>query len=296
MPAGRGHGDDGMPTAQLSMTPTSSTPPVGASMAGAAMPGAPMASVAQLPVAPVQLSIEGLVSGYGSTPVLHELNMAVLDGRVTVVLGANGVGKTTLLRAIGGLIGAWKGSIGIDGRPVHHLGPEARVRLGIGTVPEPPAIFRNLTVSDNLSVGALSLKTGRRRESELRKAVLDKFPLLARRASQIAGSLSGGEQRMLAIARALMGEPRLLLVDEASMGLSPAMVDYVLAMLKDLRDGGLTVLMAEQDLAALEIADRAYVLERGRVVREAEGEALSTLREEASRVYLGAATSEGRQQ
>jgi branched-chain amino acid transport system ATP-binding protein len=234
------------------------------------------------------LDVEAVVSGYGSTPVLHELSLEARRGHITVVLGANGVGKTTTLRTVAGTLPTWRGTITFDGRAVDPLGAETRVRLGIGTVPEAPGVFRNLSVADNLAIGALSTGAGRRQAAARRDEVLDTFSILAKRSRQIAGSLSGGEQRMLAIARALMGQPRLLLVDEASMGLAPSMVSEVLAMLKHLRDGGLSVCMVEQDLSALEIADRAYVVAQGQVVQRAEVDELGTLRGEAARLYLGA--------
>jgi branched-chain amino acid transport system ATP-binding protein len=234
------------------------------------------------------LDLDRVASGYGATPVLHEVSFEVRRGDITVVLGANGVGKTTMLRTVAGMLATWRGSITLEGRPIERLSPEARVRLGIGTVPEPPAVFRNLTVADNLAVGALAMGGGRRQATERRSKALDTFAVLAKRANQLAGSLSGGEQRMLAIARALVGEPRLLLVDEASMGLAPTMVSEVLHMLAELRSSGMTVCMVEQDLSALEIADRAYVVAQGRVVHRAETDQLATLRDEAARLYLGA--------
>jgi branched-chain amino acid transport system ATP-binding protein len=235
------------------------------------------------------LDVDEVISGYGSSPVLHGLSLEARRGHITVVLGANGVGKTTALRTVAGTVRTWRGTITFDGRAVHALGPEARVRLGIGTVPEAPGIFRNLSVADNLAIGALSTGIRRRQVMARSDELLDTFSVLAKRARQIAGSLSGGEQRMLAIARALMGQPRLLLVDEASMGLAPTMVSEVLGMLKHLRDGGLSVCMVEQDLSALEIADRAYVVAQGQVVQRAETEDLDALRDEAAHLYLGSA-------
>lgn len=235
------------------------------------------------------LDVDSVISGYGSSPVLHGLSLEARRGHITVVLGANGVGKTTALRTVAGTVPTWQGTIVFDGRAVHGLGPEARVRLGIGTVPEAPGVFRNLSVADNLAIGALSTGVRRRLAAALRDEVFDTFSVLAKRAHQIAGSLSGGEQRMLAIARALMGRPRLLLVDEASMGLAPSMVREVLGMLRGLRDNGLSVCMVEQDLSALEIADRAYVVAQGQVVQRAETGDLERLRDEAARLYLGAA-------
>jgi ABC-type branched-subunit amino acid transport system ATPase component len=240
------------------------------------------------------LTVDRVVAGYGSAPVLHGLSLAANAGEITVVLGANGVGKTTMLRTVSGLLFPWKGTVSFSGHILNRLHAEARVRLGIGMVPEPPAVFRNLSVRDNLRVGALPLGRARQAAEGRLEATLSEFPLLARRLRQLAGSLSGGEQRMLALARALMAEPRLLLVDEPSMGLSPTMVDEVLALLRGLRERGLSVCMVEQHAAALDIADRAYVLEQGRVVHTTGGAGMDELRDQAARLYLGATRRHGR--
>jgi branched-chain amino acid transport system ATP-binding protein len=234
------------------------------------------------------LTLDALVTGYGSVPVLHGVGLAVPDRAIAVILGANGVGKTTTLRAVSGLLPAWRGRVAFAGHGLQHIPAEQRVRLGIGTVPAAPAVFRDLTVLDNLRVGAI---TDRRRAHTAARIeeVLDVFPALRSRAKQLAGSLSGGEQRMLAIARALMSRPRLLLVDEASMGLSPVMVLNVLGLLDSLRSSGLAICMVEQNVAALDVADRAYLMEQGRVVHAAVGSDVASLRDEAARVYLGAA-------
>jgi branched-chain amino acid transport system ATP-binding protein len=247
------------------------------------MPSAP-------PVAPpaALLDIDRLITGYGSAPVLHEVNLSAARGDITVILGANGVGKTTCLRTVAGLLPVWKGSITFDGRTLHRMRADERVRQGIGLVPEPPAVFRDLSVLDNLRVGAMPLGRSRRRVQARVDAVLDGFPKLRQRSRQIAGSLSGGEQRMLAVARALAAEPRLLLVDEASMGLSPTMVSEVLGMLNGLREYGLSLCIVEQNVAALDIADRVYVMEKGRVAHTAASGDIDALRAAAAQVYLGA--------
>lgn len=237
-------------------------------------------------VAPADLlHLEQLVTGYGSVPVLHGVEIAVRPGEIAVVLGANGVGKTTTIRAVAGLLPTWRGTVRLGGRDLGRLSAEQRVRLGIGTVPAAPAVFRDLSVLDNLRVGGFAARRPRRDGGVA--DVLAYFPALKDRTRQLAGSLSGGEQRMLAIARALMGEPRLLLVDEASMGLSPRMVTTVLELLHGLRSHGLAVCMVEQNVAALDVADRAYLMEQGRVVHATSGRDVHRIRDEAERVYLG---------
>lgn len=234
------------------------------------------------------LRLADVRAGYGSALVLSGLTLEVEEGEIAVVLGANGVGKTTALRTIGGLLRPWTGAITFEGRRIERMSPDRVVRLGIGTVPPPPGIFRDLTVADNLRIGGFALGRDRPAAARRIEEILSAFPLLRDRAGQTAGSLSGGEQRQLALARALMGRPRLLLVDEVSIGLSPLMVSMVFGMLRRVREDGVTVLMAEQNVSALDHADRAYVLEKGRVVREDRGTSLAWTRAEAARTYLGA--------
>jgi branched-chain amino acid transport system ATP-binding protein len=236
------------------------------------------------------LRLERVIAGYGSAAVLHGVDLEVADGEVAVILGSNGVGKTTTLRTASGLVRAWKGEISFEGRRLDGLSPENIVRLGVGLVPEPPAIFRDLTVLDNLRVGAYGIGRDRRLLAERIDDVVATFPVIADRGSQLAGRLSGGEQRMLALGRALMAAPRLLLVDEVSMGLSPQMVSTVFRLIGSLRARGITICMVEQNVSALEIADRAYVMEKGRVVHAASGAEIGRTREEAARAYLGRAT------
>jgi branched-chain amino acid transport system ATP-binding protein len=233
------------------------------------------------------LELRDVRAGYGSAEVLHGVSVEANEGEVVVILGANGVGKTTMLRCISGLLRAWSGGIVFDGKTVDRMSAEKIVRLGLGMVPGPPGIFRDMTVTDNLRIGSFALAKGRDPEQRLER-IFQTFPILNQRRTQTAGSLSGGEQRMLAIARALMSEPRLLLVDEPSMGLSPVMVSNVLRLLNEVRkEGGVTILMAEQNVGALDIADRAYVIEKGRVAREDSGAALEQTRADLARAYLG---------
>lgn len=232
------------------------------------------------------LELTDVRAGYGSAEVLHSVSVTVDEGEVAVILGANGVGKTTMLRCVAGLLRPWSGRIAFNGKVVDRMNAEKIVRLGLGMVPGPPGIFRDMTVIDNLRVGSFALAKGKNSNARL-ELVLQTFPILNQRRTQRAGSLSGGEQRMLAIARSLMSEPTLLLVDEPSMGLSPAMVSNVLRLLDEVRRGGVTILMAEQNVGALDIADRAYVIEKGRVAREDRGAALQQTRADLARAYLG---------
>ena len=233
------------------------------------------------------LELSDIRAGYGSAEVLHGISVTVDEGEVAVILGANGVGKTTMLRTIAGLLRPWSGRITFGGKVVDRMGAEKIVRLGLGMVPGPPGIFRDMTVTDNLRVGSFALAKGKKADTQLER-ILQTFPILNQRRTQTAGSLSGGEQRMLAIARSLMSEPTLLLVDEPSMGLSPVMVSNVLRLLNEVRkEGGVTILMAEQNVGALDIADKAYVIEKGRVAREDRGAALQQTRADLASAYLG---------
>ena len=233
------------------------------------------------------LTLDGVVAGYGSASVLHGVSIDVPEGETAVILGPNGAGKTTTLRTITGLLRAWRGAVRLDGLDISRLRPGRIVQMGVGLVPAAPGVFRDLSVVDNLRVGGFALAAGKRRVASRLAWVLDAFPMLARREGQRAGTLSGGEQRVLAIARALMGEPRLLLVDEASMGLSPHLVSTIFEMLDGVRAGGLTMCMVEQSPAALDFADRAYILTKGEVVDTAVGADLVGVRERAASAYLG---------
>ena len=234
------------------------------------------------------LMLDEVVGGYGSARVLNGVTLQVGVGEVAVILGANGVGKTTTLRSISGLRRIWSGQITFDDKRIGRIGPEKLVRMGIATVPEAPGVFRDMSVVNNLRVGGFALVGGARALSERIDWAVASFPILGRRKDQIAGSLSGGEQRMLAVARAMIARPRLLLVDEASMGLAPTMVASVFAVLAKLRrEEGVAVCIVEQNVSALDVADRAYVMEKGRIVHHAAGEAIARARSQAVRAYLG---------
>jgi branched-chain amino acid transport system ATP-binding protein len=231
------------------------------------------------------LSVEGLRSGYGRIEALHGVSIDVAAGEIVSLLGANGAGKTTLLRAISGVQPISGGRIRFEGRELDGLPAHRRVALGIAQVPEGRQVFAPLSVEDNLKLGAWT-----RRDASLAAELAmmyELFPLLAARRYASAGMLSGGEQQMLAISRALMAKPRLLLLDEPSMGLAPMLVEQILDTVRRLKQSGLTVLLVEQNArAALAIADRAYVVETGRIV--ASGSATELLADErVQAAYLG---------
>ncbi len=231
------------------------------------------------------LSVRGLSAGYGSVSVLRQVDLTVRDGEIVVLLGANGAGKTTLLRAVSGSI-ASRGEIELDGRSVTGRRTDVRARLGIAQVPQGRGTFVEMTVEENLRIGAYA-----RSDREVTADVdrwLSFFPRLGERRNQVAGSMSGGEQQMLAIARALMSRPRLLLLDEPSLGLAPVITQSLFAQLTRLNtESGLSMLVVEQAAhLALGIASRAYTLSSGVMSRSMETSELSDP-EELRRVYLG---------
>ncbi len=215
------------------------------------------------------LSVENVTSSYGRVEALHGISLHVDDGEIVTLLGANGAGKTTLLHVISGIQPITSGSIRFQGTPFERLAAHVRVALGISQVPEGRQIFAPLSVADNLRLGAWSRTDDDEDIATDLARVCTLFPALKALSEMPAGALSGGQQQMLAIGRALMAGPRLLLLDEPSMGLAPNLVDQVLAAIRALKDDGLTILLVEQNArAALAIADRAYVLETGRVTLE----------------------------
>ncbi len=233
------------------------------------------------------LEVTGLTAGYGAAPVLHDIDLTVEKGQIVAVMGANGAGKTTLLRTLSGLLRPTAGRIVVDGTDLRATKVEQMVRLGIAHVPEGRGTFPGLTVAENLRLGAYG-----RRDAEVLRADLDgwygTFPRLAERKEQPAGSLSGGEQQMLAIARALLSRPALLLLDEPSLGLAPAVTREVFAVLARVREQqGTGMLLVEQNATlALELADTAYVLEAGRVVLSGPAAEVRT-DDSVRRAYLG---------
>ncbi len=211
------------------------------------------------------LRLEGVKTRYGRIEVLHGLDLEVSAGEIVTVVGANGAGKTTLLRCLSGLQPLTAGRISFDGRDLAAVPAHRRVALGLAQSPEGRQIFTNLTVGENLRLGAFHFSD--RRVGEDRDRVFALFPVLKEKRALPAGSLSGGQQQMLAIGRALMSRPRCLLLDEPSMGLAPLLVKQVLGVVQELKRRGITVLLVEQNaMAALAIADRGYVMETGRIV------------------------------
>jgi branched-chain amino acid transport system ATP-binding protein len=222
----------------------------------------------------MRLRVEALEAGYGKAQVLFGVDLEVVENELVALLGANGAGKTTLLRAISGLVRPWSGRVLLEGQDLRGLSPAKRARMGLGHVPEGRQLFPLMTVEENLRLGAAFLAPGREREGYER--VYGLFPRLAERRRQLAGTLSGGEQQMLAIGRALMGFPKILLVDEPSLGLSPRLAEEVLLALEAVAKEGVGVLLVEQNVAlTLDVAERGYVLEQGKVVLQGPASALA---------------------
>ena len=210
------------------------------------------------------LEIRGLRGGYGQVEVLRGVDLTVQDGETVALLGSNGAGKSTLNNVVCGIYPSWAGTIFFDGQNLSRVHYREVVKAGLIQVPEGRKVFPNLTVLENLELG--SFTRARERRADNLDKVFGIFPRLKERVTQLAGTMSGGEQQMLAIGRGLMAEPRLLILDEPSLGLSPLLVEEMFALIRQLRDGGLAVLLVEQNVGqSLEIADRAYVLENGSI-------------------------------
>ena len=232
------------------------------------------------------LEVRGVVVDYGKARALRGVDVSVEQGEVVALIGANGAGKTTLLRSISGLNRITAGEILFNGERIDHLPPHEIVKRGIGHVPEGRIVFGPMTVEDNLKMGAYLRKDKAGVRADL-EAMYKLFPVLKERGRQLAESLSGGEQQMLAVARALMGKPKLLLMDEPSMGLSPIMVEMVGRIITDIRVAGLGVLLVEQNATmALALSDRAYVMEVGSIVLEGPAKDVATS-ELVRTAYLG---------
>lgn len=233
------------------------------------------------------LELRAVCAGYGRTEVLHEVDLSVGEGEILTIIGANGAGKSTLLKAISGVVRISSGTITFANERIDRLGMESVVARGLVQIPEGRQLFGPLTVEDNLVLGGYS----RRRRSRSTKARLEQvftlFPRLNERLHQPAGTLSGGEQQMLAVARALMAEPRLLLLDEPSMGLAPILVREIFTRLRRLNEEGLTMVLVEQDARiALSLAHRGLVMERGRIVLAETAQALLN-NPEVRAIYFG---------
>ncbi|MDH3472786.1 MAG: ABC transporter ATP-binding protein [Rhodospirillales bacterium] len=218
------------------------------------------------------LEVSGLQVDYGAIRAVHDVSLNLAEGELVTLLGANGAGKSSTLMCIAGALPATAGTIRLEGADVTSARPEAMVRKGVATVPETRDVFPDLTVGENLQLGAYTRRKDAAGVAEDRARMFEMFPVLAERGGQPAGTLSGGEQQMLVIARAMMSRPRFLLLDEPSLGLAPTIVDQIFDMIATLKRSGLTILLVEQNASkALAVADRAYVMRLGKI--EAEGTA-----------------------
>ncbi|MDH4140918.1 MAG: ABC transporter ATP-binding protein [Coriobacteriia bacterium] len=237
------------------------------------------------------LRVDAIDAGYGHVGVLEQVSLEVRQGEVVTLIGSNGAGKSTLLKTISGLLKPTSGSIEFDGRDITGIAPEKAVGAGLAMVPEGRRLFGPMTVRENLELGAYALRRSRSYGSQLEEdldVVHDLFPVLAERSEQPAATLSGGEQQMLAMARALMSRPRLLLLDEPSLGLAPKVITEIFGVLARLQSRGVTILLVEQDASvALRHADRGYVLRTGRVALEGTAEELLA-NDDVRLIYLGA--------
>ena len=233
------------------------------------------------------LLIDAIDAGYSAVPVLHRVSVRVDEGQFVAIVGPNGAGKSTLFKTISGIVTPSSGSIRFDGIDLLKVSPALRAHVGIAHVPEGRQVFPSLTVLENLELGAYTA-AGRRNWKENFEKIVTWLPVLADRRKQMAGTLSGGEQQMLAIGRALASAPKLLMLDEPSMGLAPAIADFIFERLTDIRrQTGLTILLVEQRVVeALESADRGYVLEAGRVVLEGDNQRLRA-NDRVRQAYLG---------
>ena len=222
------------------------------------------------------LEVEGLCVNYGRIEAIRDISFGVPEGSVVTLIGANGAGKTTTMKTISGLRPVRDGRIVFEGKDITNVPAHERVELGITQSPEGRGVFPGMTVRENLEMGAYSRKDRKETAAKDFERVFGLFPRLEERASQVAGTMSGGEQQMLAIGRALMGHPKLLLLDEPSMGLAPKLIAQIFAIIREIHEQGTTILLVEQNAAqALKAADHAYILETGEIVREGEGSVLA---------------------
>jgi branched-chain amino acid transport system ATP-binding protein len=232
------------------------------------------------------LSVEALEAGYGEVQVLWGVSLKAGRGELTAIVGANGAGKTTTLRAIAGTLTPWRGRVTFEGKDVTRLTTHDKAARGFALVPEGRQLFSTMTVAENLELGAFSKRAGQK-FAQRRDEVFALFPRLAERQRQIAGTLSGGEQQMVAIARGLMSDPDILIIDELSLGLAPVVVYQLFQTLKKLKEGGLTILLVEQNVhLALAVSDYAYVVAEGRLFTEGAPQKLAAM-PEIRKAYLG---------
>jgi len=234
----------------------------------------------------VILALKDIETRYGQIYALRGISFEVKEGEIVALLGSNGAGKSTTLKTISSLVPASNGAVEFMGKDITYDHPHAIVEMGVIHVPEGRMIFKELTVRENLELGSFTLKDNVERQKRIER-VFEIFPVLKERHKQMGGFLSGGEQQMLAIGRALMTEPKVLMLDEPSMGLAPILVQIIMDIIKQINDGGTTVLLVEQNAkAALKLADRGYVLETGEVVMEGSADVLSK-DESIVKAYLG---------
>ncbi|MGH3117838.1 MAG: ABC transporter ATP-binding protein [Gaiellales bacterium] len=233
------------------------------------------------------LEVRDLRTGYGSLQVLQGISFDVNEGETAVLLGLNGAGKTTTVLTLAGLQKAWSGTVTFDGKDVTNVDPRKLVTDGIVLVPEGRHVFPLLTVAQNLRLGAWPYRRDRKATRDKVEQAVEYFPRLRERWTQLAGTLSGGEQQMLALARGLMARPKLLLIDEASLGLSPVLTETVFEVAKRINQDGTTVFLVEQNAGVLAIADRVFVMEKGTIKYEGAGEEILD-NAEVRRAYLGA--------
>jgi len=237
-------------------------------------------------MADLLLEVEKLEAGYGDIQVLWGVSLRVARGQLTAIVGANGAGKTTMLRAIVGTITPWRGRVTFEAKDVTRVSTHVKAARGVAMVPEGRQLFSAMSVDENLQLGAFSKRAAHDYATRLDR-VFNLFPRLAERRRQIAGTLSGGEQQMLAIARGLMSDPTILIIDEMSLGLAPVLTYQLFKTLKNLREAGLTILLVEQNVhLALAVSDYAYVLAEGRVFTEGPPSVLGA-KPEIRRAYLG---------
>lgn len=232
------------------------------------------------------LEIDAVHTGYGDVPILHGLSLKIDEGMIGAVVGANGAGKTTTMRAVAGILPCWQGEIRLAGERIDQLSPGRRVDAGVILVPEGRKLFPSMTVFENLELGSLHPKAKAARSQTLEQ-VFEIFPRLKEREAQKAGTLSGGEQQMCAIGRGLMGLPKVLMLDEPSLGLAPIIVETIFDIVRRIRKEGVTVLMVEQNVRhALTLSDQAWVLEHGKIEFGGKGQELLA-DDRVKRAYLG---------
>jgi len=235
----------------------------------------------------LMLKVEYLFAGYGRVQVLKDINIEVNSGEIVCLLGANGAGKSTLLKVISGIVNATRGKIAFHGQEITNRRPDQIVRVGLSHVPEGRQIFGDLTVRQNLMLGSYVHRVKRGEMERLFSSAFELFPILKTRLAQKAGTMSGGEQQMLAIGRGLMSQPKLLLLDEPSLGLAPLVVETIMKVIQNLRSTGISILLVEQNVsAALQISDRAYVMETGSIVTHGRAQELME-NDEIRKSYLG---------